>query len=64
LTHEELEIVGEREVGVGEHECDLHGLLDRLLCVLCELSDYVDIGCGCGSGGGDRGLGVGIILGA
>ncbi len=32
-----------------------------LLEVLCELPDYVDIGCGCGSGGGDRGLGVGII---
>jgi hypothetical protein len=59
--HSQIMPVGELHSPRGQH--GLERLLDGLLGVLCELPDYVEVGCGCGSGAGDRGLGVGIILG-
>jgi hypothetical protein len=45
-VHQLSEIVRAREVEVCQYERDLQRLLDCLLCMLCELSDYVDIGVG------------------
>ncbi len=57
------EVMDVREFDFLRRKDGLQRLLDSLLCMLCELPDYVEGGCGSGCGGGDRGLGVGIIVG-